>query len=151
MPKLKRKAYNSIDNLPIFNWNKVRDGELGYLYESENEGKISKKEILKLRDLWEVLFNDYFVRFGKNDYFKEYLSKRVSIAKMQVDCILNNKPSLSTFIEIAQLELDEMRSEPPDFMSTIVTLEKHLGFSIDVYTCSVTKYHAYLNNINGKG
>lgn len=129
----------------------VKDGDIRYLYKKEYNGNITKATESKLIDLWDDLFNDYFVRFGMTESFKNYMDKRMQIGKMKLDCIVNDRPHMVTFIEIAELELNEIEVDPPDFLSTVVTLEKFLGFSIDTRTCSVAKYNAYLNSINGKG
>ena len=83
------------------------------------------------------------------DQFKEQLDKKKRIALMNLDVIMKNYSKLLTHIEIAESELDETPKAKIEFLQTVVTLEKHFGFSIDVHTCSVAKYHSYIKQFNG--
>lgn len=139
------QTYNSIDELPIWNWWRIHEtGDLCYLYTSTSGNPE------KVIDLWNALYNDYLKRYGLNESFLNYLDKKKRIALMKVDCIVNNKPHLQTFIEIEEKELkDDYKHEQSDNNKVVVLLEKHLGFSLDVKTLPVAKYYTYLNDFNG--
>ncbi len=141
------KTHETIDTLPIYNWNKLIDGELKYIYIKPRP--VKRRDEDKLNELWEDLYNDYFISYGLTDQFREQLDKKKRIALMQLDVILKGNRKLITHIEIAESELDETPRAKIEFLETVVTLEKHFGFSIDVHTCSVAKYHSYIKQFNG--
>ena len=139
-------TYKSIFDLPIFNWERLLEGKTEYLYH-EPEGKEPKgKESLRLKVLWDKIYEDYFQKYVINsESFKESIRQKRELAEMRVDSLVNGNKRVNTFIKIAELELEENDSEPMDLFQRVVTLEKFLGFAIDVHKCSVAKYHSYID------
>ena len=64
--------YNSIENLPVFNWFKINETQdLSYLIiNKEKARKFNNKETL---NIWLKIYSEYLDNFGFNENFKKYL------------------------------------------------------------------------------
>lgn len=142
------KTYTSIEDLPVYNWNKLISGELKYLYIRPRA--VKRRDEVRLYDIWEEIYDTYFKKYGLNEAFIEYFNKRKKVAQMQLEVILKGDRKLLTHIDIAKDELKEEPTVKIEFMQTVVSLEKFFGFSIDIHRCSVDKYHSYIKQYNGQ-
>lgn len=58
------KVYRSIEDLPLYNFNKIEvTGDLMWLYEDFN-GRQPKLNVTGLRDVYEIIFDEYFTAIG---------------------------------------------------------------------------------------
>ena len=80
----KPKYYNSIDNCPIFIFNKILQG--GEIQLLVYKGNINKS---KLEVYWKTLFNEYIKEYGLSPEYEEYL--KINFDKKAIDEIMNNK------------------------------------------------------------
>ena len=134
--------YESIDELPIYNWFKVHETS-SFEYLLYVRKKLERWEVRRLNELWMVLYKQYIERFGYSEQFIEVMSKKREIALLKVDYITSGDKSLKVFIQIAEKELEEMNGADVDFYESKSMLEKSLGFYIDIHKMTVAEYYSH--------
>ncbi len=144
--------FDSIENLPIWNWNKIQEtGDYTYLRIDRINGQVTKSEYKILNSLWEKIFDEYIARFGFSSEFISLMEKKKHIALLQLQFIQSGDRSLITFIELEQKELEQLQAEnggeKNSFYKSKTHLEKFLGFQIDVKKTSVVEFHSYIEMI----
>lgn len=143
-PKL--LIYTSIDDLPIWNWNKIYEkNDYSFLKIGRKDSQITKSEFSELKKAWEKIFSEYIERFGFSYDFIAIHEQKKMIALLQLEFIETGDRSKITFIELAQKELSMMTGGETkvDFWKSKSILEKYLGFQIDVKNTSVAEFYSY--------
>lgn len=145
------KRYNSIDNLPMYNWQKIHDsGEYKWLFKSKVE--IENTEELALS--WANIYDEYLSEFGISKNFEEILSKKKQIALLKADYITKNDRVLLNFINVeenALKSLYESTEKGSTFRESLVHLEKMQGIKINTREITVADYYNYLRSIKNDG
>ena len=135
-------TFDSIEELPIYNWWKVHEtGSYEYLLRFRRE--LKRREVKMLDKVWKSLYNQYIERFGYTEQFLETMSKKREIALMKVDYMVKGDKTMKVFIQIAEKELEDMTGEDVDFYQGKSMLEKNLGFYIDIHRMSVAEYYSH--------
>jgi len=142
-----KEIYNSLNNLPI--------GLFFRILETANidllviKGKVATKEV---EDTWKELYLDYQNKFGRNTEFDEYVSNLKKLIMLEIDFALTHRRVLLNDIEMLTIDIDEylktLSNEKQDNMKVVALIEKYLGFSIDLETCSVTRFYKYIEILN---
>lgn len=148
------KHYNSIDDLPIYNWNKVHEtGELKHLLHDPSR-KLKAPELNQLPALWRKIYDEYIERFGIGDTTLSMLEKEKRIAELQIEKIQTGDENIQTFIEIEEISLNRKKIEAEqmsvDFYETKANIEKCLGFMINAKICTVIEFYNYIKSIENK-
>jgi len=142
-----KEIYNSLNNLPI--------GLFFRILETANidllviKGKFEPKDV---EDTWKELYLDYQNKFGRNTEFDEYVSNLKKLIILEIDFALTQRRVLLNDIEMLTIDIDEylktLSNEKQDNMKVVALIEKYLGFSIDLETCSVTRFYKYIEILN---
>jgi len=141
------KTYNSIEFLPIWNWNEIlKTGDLNYLLKSKGLIKVKKTE---LSDLWDYLQDEYIGEFGLDEKFKKKLKLLKEKARLNYEFILTKDRFINTELAIIDADLQDLESDRSiSFYELKDHLEKYKGFRIDTKTTTVTEWHYALKNMS---
>lgn len=148
------KLYNSIEEMPVYNWFKCIDVK-DYSYCMVD--RITTKypyglHIQKCKECFSNLYNEFLDTFGINESLKQVIELQNEITILKIDKVLTENNSLQTFIELKQIELDELINVKAEKTKTYkVEIEKFLGFRINEKEVSVKEYYEYLEALKENG
>lgn len=139
--------YESIDEMPVWNWFKVRDTQdLKYVYKDVDYSK--KLFIFDYTAIaYEKLVDQYTEKFviGKEGQEKIEREKEVAIAFLEA-IVSGDKVQMLLAKQLeAELLEDEEKHGENDLNRIVAVLEKHLSILIDVKTISVSKFYTHIN------
>jgi len=136
-----------LEELPIFNWWKINQGDYTYVFKEKRE--IKEKELETILSLYRDLLAQYVKEIGVSGNYKRVLMQQKEIARLKLNYIATMDKTLFTEIDIAQRELKDLigNEETVDFNETKAFVDKQLGFRIDPRTTSVLEYNGYINII----
>jgi len=141
---LKKDYYNSIDELPIFNWWKIAEtGNLIYLHKDSDYTKTD----YSLVSLWNSLQNEYLDTFGITDEFEQILKLKKKWIIKKSDYLLTGERFKLNEISMIETDIqDAMNTKiTVDKDDTIVMLETKLSRELNPKEISVKKYYNYIN------
>lgn len=141
--------YTSIEELPLYNWEKCQNGDLTYT-------RIDNEETSYELDMksWEILNYEYMERFGISRHHRRYLElqKRLLLLQMEVletgNRFLNNKIRQVTD-EITNIFKEE-KGKGMNIDQSLVYLSKFMGFRLDKRTMKTLEYFTLLNEYGKK-
>ena len=144
-----RRAYVSIDDLPIYNWFKVFEtGNPKYIV---IRGKFTKEE---LAHQWEQIFGEYVSTFGFSREFIVYFNKRKKLQLLKNKYALTKKAALKNLIKFREKELlalNPTENDRSDYMTVVMAVEDAINRTIDEKEISVRKFYTYLKKLkNGR-
>ena len=137
--------YDSIHVMPVWNWMEIHEKhDLKYLLIDPGQ-TISKED---LANQWERLYAEYIEEFGIHEKYRDYLQKRIHIARMKCDMILTDDFSLQNIIDVEEIELQAMLKdrEKIKYMDIVASLSKFMGFHVNTRQITVFEYYSYLRN-----
>lgn len=140
--------YTTIDEMPIWNWNKIHStGEMKYLYK-DLSGKNSDYNY----NIWNELQDEYINKFGLEETFKQRLRLMKKAAKLNCEFVISKDRFLLNELAILEAQIDNFDNvKSMDFYEVKDYIEKYKGFRIDPKTTTVTEYFYSLKNMrNGK-
>jgi len=125
--------YNSIDNLPIYNYNKILE-----------TGNLTLYGVLNEED-WEKIEREFFDVIGYGEKYFEILRIKADIVKKKAQYYSSGNDALKPFIQIEEAKLKQIsQSEGNDFDYTVAQLSKFMGFKIDSKTTTVKEFYSYI-------
>lgn len=144
------QCFNTLDELPLFNWWQLNGGKLEYLFKEKREIKEGEKP--QLIKIYKKLASDYINDFGISREYKFILRKQKEIMLYKLKYIKTEDAMLLTMIQIAEEQLRERTDEngSGDNYKTKAKIEEQLGFRIDPKTTSVKEYQGFINLIKEK-
>ena len=141
---MKKDYFNSIDDLPIWNWWKIAEtGNLIYLH---IEADYTKTDY-SLVSLWNSLQNEYLDTFGITDEFEQILKLKKKWIIKKSDYLLTGERFKLNEISMIETDIqDAMNTKiTVDKDDTIVMLETKLSRELNPKEISVKKYYNYIN------
>lgn len=142
------KLYNSIEEMPVYNWFKCIDLK-DYSYCAIDKVNV---DLEKCKEAFSNLYNEFLDTFGINESLKQVIELQNEITILKIDKVLTENNSLQTFIELKQIELDELINVKAEKTKTYkVEIEKFLGFRINEKEVSVKEYYEYLEALKENG
>lgn len=142
------KIYNSIEEMPVYNWFKCIDLK-DYSYCAIDKINV---DLEKCKEAFSNLYNEFLDTFGINESLKQVIELQNEITILKIDKVLTENNSLQTFIELKQIELDELINVKAEKTKTYkVEIEKFLGFRINEKEVSVKEYYEYLEALKENG
>lgn len=141
----KFEVYNSIEELPIYNFKKVIETS-SYLYMVKS-GTFKKKYIKDVVDAWENCYNEYIQHFGLNSMYKSILTQEEKIAKLKLDRWLKNLKHLNAIIKAEESRLSEMlkpEKAKKSFEEDIAIIQKYNGVALDPKQTSTKLFFTYV-------
>lgn len=135
--------YESIDDMPIYNWNKIMEtGNLKWIF--INGGTVTKKIAI----IWENLQNQYFDEFGLDSDYRKKLRLMKEIVRLNDEFIQTGDRFLLNLINIAEIDLKGIEQQKSfkfyDLLDRVITIKK---IYIDPKTYPVKLWFYTLKNI----
>ena len=145
---MKKDYFNSIDELPIWNWWRIAEsGNLIYLH----KGNYDKEDYTyEAYLLWNKLQNEYLDEFGITDEFRQILELKKKWISKKTEFLLTGERFKLTEIDMIEAEMSETSSikTANKKEDSIIILERKLGFPLDDKILSVKKYYNYINHFS---
>jgi len=140
---LKKDCFNSIDELPIWNWRQVSEtGDLTYLFKGK-EGKVKPE----MYGLWLDLQQEYFDTYGISKGLQEVLKLQKQWILLRCDYLVNEDRFKKMQSDMIQIDMDDAKDGEGQMTTkdTIIFLEEKLGRELDTKKISVRKYYDYID------
>ena len=147
---MKKDCFNSIEDLPIWNWWKIAEtGNLGYLYKDEKEYNSNDNSLV---ELWSKIQDEYLDEFGITDDFKEMLTLKKRWINQKANFLITGERFLLNEIEEIEIDLKEIEQGGVTVKKdeTVIMLEEKLGRELEPKNMSVKKYYNYINYYSKK-
>ena len=135
-----KQSWVSIDEMPLFNWEKCQEGHLQY---ANRDHKPRETDI----ENWVRLYNEYLERYGLGEQLDRYLAQKVHLAKLRLQYITSNNVFLLNSIEIAQIELEQLDPRKHEGLSTkqvLVHLSKWIGYQVNAMNITIVEFKEML-------
>jgi len=142
----KLETYNSIEDLPIGNFQRImKQGDLKHMIQ---KGKFKKKHIPQLEKAWINCYNQYLQTFGLNKMYLLVLEQEEKIAKLICDRWIKDLKHLNGVIKHEEQVLKKMilpsKGVKKSFEEDLAIIQKHNGFVIDPKKTSVKMFFTYV-------
>lgn len=149
--RFSRKCYKSIDDLPIFYWDKIHStGNLSFLVMTKNvQIEVRRKGLvwnIILAKIWRNIIEQYIAKFGFSDQFKEIARIQKQLLKLIEERALNDDRTLTAIIEILKEELVNVQKDSTEAESNFWKIKGLLdkaGYNINPMTTSVTEFYSH--------
>ena len=144
----KIELYKSIDDLPIYNFDKIlKSHDLRYLLKEEIKDITYNKNFDKISDQWVKLYDEYLEHFGLSKSYKRVIEQETKIAKLQIQRWLRDDRSLEGIIEVEKIKLQEMnkkKKKKSTFEEDLATIEQNRGIGMNPKETSVKMFFTYV-------
>lgn len=130
--------YQSIDEMPIFNWFRCHEGRLEYVVKS---GEIIDNAECNIAFI--KIYDEYLKKIGVGAKYLEYLKIQNRITEENCNYVITrNRKILNKIdqLEAKLLGMEAMNGAPMSPEKTIMYLSKWLGFKINQKETTVTEY-----------
>jgi len=134
------KYYQSIDEIPLFNWQKCLNGELKYVH-------LELKEEADNQEAFNKLYDEFLQKRGVNKEYKKYLDILKKKALLQCEFLITKDNFKLTQIEIEDAKIVSLQKTSESGLSiekTLIYLGKWLGYRLDWKVISVTEFYSIM-------
>lgn len=142
------RVFNSIEDMPIWNWIKVLEtGKLEWIF-IKGKGRVTNK----LAEHWLVLQQQYIDEFGLDEGYKQKLRLMSQLHNLRLNFVIDRDRSLLNEIKMIEIDLESSNTQQPmSFYEIVDHVEKYKGFSLDPKKTSVIKWYYSLKNMSNDG
>jgi hypothetical protein len=140
---LSKDYFNSIEELPIWNWWKVSEtGNLSYLRRDENYNKNCYPF-----EEWVFIQNEYLEMFGRTSQHQSFIRLKKKWIDKKADYLISGDRFNLTELDIIESDLSEVTNTNGNTRKedTVIFLEQKLGREINTRKISVKKYYDYID------
>lgn len=133
--------WESIDEMPLFNWIRCNNDKLHYARKNKKGNKL--QDIIN----WKRLYNEYLKEFGLDLRYKKYLETQRKRAKLQAEYIKTKEKFKLTEIDIESQKLQDLEiyfGEGKKIELIITYLGMFLGYKLDQKRTTVKEYFVIL-------
>jgi hypothetical protein len=135
---LRVKFYDSIDEMPIYNYQQVLDGNNAYMI--KNKGIFGN-----VSNAFENIQRQLVDRFGISEVFKERLDLMQEICILEAEIAITGERFKQLFVNIKKDELKRLDAQTGLSNNELkVIIETWLGFKINTKETSVAEWYGYL-------
>lgn len=138
---MQEKYYKSLDEIPLYNWNKCLNGELRFI-------RVDCKEDNDNEAHFTTLYDDYLKSRGVGKEYKNYLSVLKKKAMLQCEYLISKDRFKLTQIEIEDAKLEALKKDKGEGISmekTLIYLSKWLGYRLDWKQITANEYYLILD------
>jgi hypothetical protein len=142
-----KSCYNSLDELPLWNWHKITTtGEFRYL---QHDVDAPIEDAKSIRDLWTRLHDKFQSTLGQTPQAKLVAALRKRTAQL-MNAYMDGQRHLHAIIanEQAQIESLEKQMDKGDnnatFEQSIASVERYMKIPIDAKKVSVSRFYQYI-------
>ena len=142
---LEDKYYLSIEELPVWNWWKLHEKNDFKQVLRRSKGKLDKRVV----DVVKELQNEFIQTFGIDENYANYLRKQIQIELLKIKILKTGDRIYENDVDILEIELEELTSKEQDkaLNSATISVEKWMGFKLDVKKISTFEYYSYIKAI----
>lgn len=133
--------WESIDEMPLYNWIKCNNDKLEYTRKTKKGNKI--QDYIN----WKLLYNEYLKEFGLDKRYKKYLEAQRERAILQAHYISTKEQFKITEIEIQSQRIKDLEfnfAEGKKIEVILTWLGMFLGYKLDQRTTTVKEYFVIL-------
>lgn len=137
---MSEKLYNSINEIPLYNWVKITAGETKYLMKNM---EYSPDEF-DLQGAYEILFDDYLIKRGLSKSYKKLLDLMKKKTLLECEYIITGERFKLTEIELSEEMIrQEIGKDKIDISveKSLVFLSKWIGYRLDWKVITVSEYY----------
>ncbi len=133
------KHWESIDDLPLYNWIKCTE-ENDYRYVCKDINNIRG---VNLDEVWYKIFDDYITRFGLSKLHIRMLQVMKQKALLECDYVIERDNFKLTLAELEEKKLQQMisnKGENTSINNVLIYLSKWLGYRINTKETTTLEY-----------
>jgi hypothetical protein len=137
---MQRIHYTSIDEIPLFNWQKCLEGDVKYV-------NLETKEDSGNQEAFNKLYDSFLQKRGVNKEYKKYLDILKKKAMLQCEFLITKDNFKLTQIEIEDAKIVSLQKGSEEGLSidkTLIYLGKWLGYRLDWKIISVSEFYSIL-------
>ena len=149
----KVRLYQSIEELPVWNWFKLNEEkDLKYLVIGVDYRifEISRTDFKEAEKVFEYIYDEYMNAFGMTKEFMRLTELQRKIALTTCDLWIDNDKKKKNIIKVLQSKLkriNDRNTGDVNHEKQIVLIEKWLGSTLNTKQISTKKYYTYLDII----
>jgi hypothetical protein len=137
---MQERHYQSIDEIPLFNWQKCLSGELKYVH-------LELKEEADNQEAFNKLYDEFLQKRGVNKEYQKYLDILKKKALLQCEFLITKDNFKLTQIEIEDAKIVSLQKTSESGLSiekTLIYLGKWLGYRLDWKVITVTEFYSIM-------
>jgi hypothetical protein len=137
---MQERHYQSIEEVPLFNWQKCLEGDVKYV-------NLETKEDSGNQEAFNKLYDSFLQKRGVNKEYKKYLDILKKKAMLQCEFLITKDNFKLTQIEIEDAKIVSLQKTSEEGLSidkTLIYLGKWLGYRLDWKIISVSEFYSIL-------
>jgi hypothetical protein len=137
---MQERHYQSIEEIPLFNWQKCLEGDVKYV-------NLETKEDSGNQEAFTKLYDEFLQKRGVNKEYKKYLDILKKKAMLQCEFLITKDNFKLTQIEIEDAKIVSLQKTSEEGLSidkTLIYLGKWLGYRLDWKIISVSEFYSIL-------
>jgi hypothetical protein len=137
---MQERHYQSIEEIPLFNWQKCLEGDVKYV-------NLETKEDSGNQEAFNKLYDSFLQKRGVNKEYKKYLDILKKKAMLQCEFLITKDNFKLTQIEIEDAKIVSLQKGSEEGLSidkTLIYLGKWLGYRLDWKIISVSEFYSIL-------
>ena len=130
------KYYSTIDDFPLYNWEKCQIGEFRYVCKDAKSTKFDQV-------IWLKLYNEYLERFGIGEGLEQFLKLKLHVIKLRLQFIQTNDLFLLNQIKVAEAQMSSADPSKLHGMTTqqcLVHLSKWMGAMVKAKDITIVEF-----------
>ena len=134
--KKSKQSYSTIDDFPLYNWEKCQSGDMRYV---NRDAKSTKFDEI----IWLKLYNEYLERFGIDEGLEYFLKLKIHLVKLRLQFIQTNDLFLLNQIKVAEAQMISADSSKLQGMTTqqcLVHLSKWMGAIVRAKEITIVEF-----------
>jgi hypothetical protein len=141
--------YNSIEEMPLYNWEKCQNGDLSFC-------RVNNDETSDALDhkAWEILNYEYMEVFGISRHHRKYLELQKRKTLLELELIETGNRFLNNRIRQVSDEINNVFKKDDgkamSYDSSLIYLSKFMGFNVNKKEITVMRYFTMIQEYGKK-
>lgn len=134
--KKSNQSYSTIDDFPLYNWEKCQSGDMRYV---NRDAKSTKFDEI----IWLKLYNEYLERFGIGEGLEYFLKLKIHLVKLRLQFIQTNDLFLLNQIKVAEAQMisaDPSKLQGMTTQQCLVHLSKWMGTIVRAKEITIVEF-----------
>lgn len=134
--KKSKQSYSTIDDFPLYNWEKCQSGDMRYV---NRDAKSTKFDEI----IWLKLYNEYLERFGIGEGLEYFLKLKIHLVKLRLQFIQTNDLFLLNQIKVAEAQMisaDPSKLQGMTTQQCLVHLSKWMGAIVKAKDITIVEF-----------
>jgi hypothetical protein len=131
--------YKNIDEIPLYNWLKINEGDLTFCRKNLSRGS-------KAKDLeyYEIIKDTNYEEFGVDGSYLRLLDLYLELAELRLDWVISGDNFIKNRIGIIESEIEDIIKRKDessgDIGESIIVLSKWVGYRVDIKVVTVKEF-----------